>query len=59
MDEKFSNVPEFGSNVSAGTRGPIYVASRLLADTSTVFSPGALAVGNGVILAAGSPAAVE
>ena len=59
MDEKYSNVPEFGSNVSAGTRGTIYVASRLLVDSSTEYSPGALAVGNGEILAAGSPADVE
>jgi cytosine/adenosine deaminase-related metal-dependent hydrolase len=37
----------------------IYVASRLVADAETVLSPGAVAVGNDVILAAGSPADVE
>ncbi|TFH29050.1 MAG: hypothetical protein E4G97_07860 [Deltaproteobacteria bacterium] len=37
----------------------IYVASRLVADAETVLSPGAVAVENGVILAAGSPADVE
>jgi cytosine/adenosine deaminase-related metal-dependent hydrolase len=40
-------------------RGTIYVASRLVADDSTSFSPGALAVANGVVIAAGTPADVE
>ena len=37
----------------------IYVASRLVADAETVLSPGAVAVENGVVVAAGSPADVE
>jgi cytosine/adenosine deaminase-related metal-dependent hydrolase len=59
MDEKFRNVPDFGSNGSADGRGTIYVASHLVANASTSFSPGALAVANGVVIAAGPPADVE
>jgi 5-methylthioadenosine/S-adenosylhomocysteine deaminase len=59
MDEKLRNVPGIGSNVSAGARGTIYVASRLVADAGTVMSPGALAVANGTVIAAGTPADVQ
>ncbi len=37
----------------------IYVASRLVADAGTVLSPGAVAVENGVVVAAGAPDDVE
>jgi|GEM_PF-82271 len=59
MDEKLRNVPELGRNGPARTRGTVYVASCLVADASTVFTPGALAVENGVVVVAGAPADVE
>ncbi len=40
-------------------RRTIYVASRLVADSCRTISPGALAVAEGVIVAAGSPSDVE
>ncbi|MGA6993433.1 MAG: amidohydrolase family protein [Candidatus Deferrimicrobiaceae bacterium] len=40
-------------------RGTIYVASRLVPDASKEFSPGAVAVADGLIVAAGAPADVE
>lgn len=43
----------------SGGRGTIYIVSRLVPDASTVFSPGAVAVGNGKVLAVGSPDDVE
>jgi len=45
--------------VTAGARGSVYVASRLVPDVSTAFSPGAVAVENGVVVAAGAPDDVE
>ena len=36
-------------------RGTIYVASRFVADAGTALSPGAVAVENGVVVAAGGP----
>jgi len=45
--------------MTSSVHATIYVCSRLVADAGTVLSPGAVAVGNGVILAAGSPADVE
>ena len=43
----------------SGGRGTIYVASRFVADAGTVFSPGAVAVEKGVVVAAGAPDDVE
>src|SRR3990172_9185325 len=37
----------------------LFVASRLLLDDETFFSPGAVAVKDGVVMAAGTPADVE
>lgn len=59
MDEKFRNVPGVGSNDFAVAGGTIYMASRLVADGSRFFSPGALAVSNGMVVAVGTPADVE
>ena len=42
-----------------GGRGTIYVASRVVADAGTIYSPGAVAVENGVVVAAGTPDDVE
>ena len=43
----------------AGARGSVYVASRLVPDASTAFSPGAVAVKCGLVVAVGTPADVE
>ncbi len=59
MNEKLRNVPGLERNGSAHPRGTVYVASRLVPDASTVFSPGALAVEDGVVVAAGPLADVE
>jgi len=59
MDEKLRNVPGVERNGATRARGTVFVASHLLRDYSTVFSPGALAVENGVVVAAGPPADVE
>jgi cytosine/adenosine deaminase-related metal-dependent hydrolase len=40
-------------------RGTIYTASRLVADADTAYSPGAVAVESGVVVAAGAPDDVE
>jgi cytosine/adenosine deaminase-related metal-dependent hydrolase len=40
-------------------RGTIYVASRFVADSGTALSPGAVAVENGIVVAAGAPEDVE
>ena len=45
--------------MTSGGRGTIYVASRFVADTQAAFSPGAVAVENGVVVAAGAPDDVE
>ena len=45
--------------MTSGGRGTIYVASRFVADAGTALSPGALAVKNGVVVAAGAPDDVE
>jgi cytosine/adenosine deaminase-related metal-dependent hydrolase len=59
MDEKLRNVPELERNGAARGRGTVYVASRLLRDSSTECSPGAVAVEDGLVVAAGTPADVE
>jgi cytosine/adenosine deaminase-related metal-dependent hydrolase len=45
--------------MTPGTRGTVYVASHLVSDTSKEFSPGAVAVADGLVVAAGAPADVE
>jgi len=45
--------------MKSGGRGTIYVASRFVADAGTALSPGAVAVKNGVVVAAGAPDDVE
>ena len=45
--------------MTSGGRGTIYVASRFVADAWTALSPGAVAVENGVVVAAGAPGDVE
>src|SRR3990172_6966667 len=59
MDEKVRNVPGFERNITSPGRGTIYVASRFVADAEAAFSPGAVAVENGVVVAAGAPDDVE
>ncbi len=45
--------------MTSGGQGTIYVASRIVEDAGTVHSPGALAVENGLVVAAGAPTDVE
>ncbi|MGB3400511.1 MAG: amidohydrolase family protein [Candidatus Deferrimicrobiaceae bacterium] len=45
--------------MTSSGRGTIYVASRFVADAGVALSPGAVAVENGVVVAAGAPADVE
>jgi aminodeoxyfutalosine deaminase len=45
--------------MTSGARGTVYVASHLVPDASMEFSPGAVAVADGLIVAAGTPADVE
>src|SRR4030065_815559 len=45
--------------VTAGARGSVYVASRLVPDVARAFSPGAVAVEHGLVVAVGTPADVE
>lgn len=45
--------------MTSGARGTVYVASHLVPDASKAFSPGAVAVADGTVVATGSPADVE
>jgi cytosine/adenosine deaminase-related metal-dependent hydrolase len=45
--------------MTSGARGTVYVASHLVPDASKEFSPGAVAVADGMVVTTGSPADVE
>jgi len=45
--------------MTSGARGTVYVASHLVPDASKEYSPGAVAVADGTVVATGSPADVE
>ena len=59
MDDQVRNVPGSERNGKGRSRRTLYVASRLLRDFKTEYSPGAVAVENGVVVAAGFLADVE
>ena len=46
-------------NSADGERGAMYIASRIFLGTGTIVSPGAVAVSDGVIVAAGTPRDAE